>query len=1442
MIQLILNSMVALTLPYSLQNVDSLRSDFEEGGTDQHDSIKFVLRSVALYLIMLAAPATFGFSLPWMIYYIPAIVELTVEKRSLGFIDTLSCSYSFIPLSKLFPFPIFQEKINKIDKLFDSNIHKFIPSFLKKAALYIKTNFFLFSYLPLIALTLYATVMWQLTIPCIFLYFGHITTLLNYFGYLSNNYKENFLTNIYNSSQLFSVFQIQSMYDILPTLSISASSAQLFIAQLANQSKGIFNGVNNIVRLLTALVQILILPIITGIEMFSFHLVFGFMNIYDQLIQDFKALESNKPDKTCENKVSVEYIIFSLMTIRASFLTRLSPISKCINYLPSSISGLLKTLASYTTKFLSLIELVIWVLPIRLSSVIISPSLSFLRFLGEQTMIVLLGKKNLPTPISNIMQTINAQAIYFDEPNKLKDSRNQPLLFRLLKARNSITRPFNQLTNKCLPTFTQPMTKFLTSTLHFIERLTWILSIQTLSAMASLLYSIIYLTAKQVIKSLGRSKEKGTLKILASRLMKISENIKQNTTNNVIFKGLYITYALYKAVFYHACRTISSFTKRGRKYPTSIDLNKELDLTQFTVDVNTLAGTLYPDQYKGNEAAEDDSYSKIAFPKELLLEAINKFNKLLKNNADYRDQWQQYFDEDKGTRDKAEPDFDKPQKIIESIKAKLTNTTDMSTRTFKQNLTILLKRFSSTNQDNTKSSDEKERDFYYTFRKVLNESLWCIPRANNEITQVLKEQSNLDAKGLINNTLYQSRTNFYNKLVGVIDKQELANENVDERLSKMVFGMMAAYGSTAGLLQLEKFSVDFAKIEGLITHLQALQSQKFDKSFALKLNRTISTLQHYKPGTEITDSYAVKSLAAVSDKLKNTDYSEVIIHHPWKPGKALKQLEKYADEFVFNNKLIPFGPEQIDHLMILLDGYFYYNTASMIVAMTIQMDTDSDSDRHLHEIKQIIIGYELGIIKASYLKQTMLMKIFQQFTPYTGIGKKYQEATSTEDLISELRTIWPGNDEILNQLSNSVIGKADSELIQQKNEIKDLLKDQLKDNQTAFSDTDLELLATAYLCGPDYQDKFIQYQLLTSKWLNPNFKWEDSNSRWEDLNKNDDFNAVMTHLKNGTFGTADLSSNSTLGVDTDTNEHNSSILQNISTIQGQAKTYKIMPDNNSLKSNITSMINKLLHTEYSNDHIDEAIKALFARKAELEKITLTEDQKQAIIQKAKTDLVAQYNKLKNFYTKAQNLVPTLLLLNNGILMSAQNNKLFQKAKPTAKQKITSSIYTSLDIASMFVWQPLKATYHAHVALAKELLSMTLLHQTISLVMLIATVALPSLVSAHAGFFIASQMLATCMLFEAWNQAKQADTWPQRALNFFWHPKPFNFIREKTKSILSGKTPWYKTVINIACCALPTVKASSMAINTALNSSLRCSLPLLSIGYDSKSNTGKNIPN
>lgn len=1288
--------------------------------------------------------------------------------------------------------------------------------------------------------------MWQLTIPCIFLYFGHITTLLNYFGYLSNNYKENFLTNIYNSSQLFSVFRIQSMYDILPTLSISASSAQLFIAQLANQSKGIFNGVNNIVRLLIALVQILILPIITGIVMFSFHLVLGFMNIYDQLIQDFKALESNKPDKTCENKVSVEYIIFSLMTIRASFLTRLSPISKCINYLPSSISGLLKTLASYTTKFLSLIELVIWVLPIRLSSVIISPSLSFLRFLGEQTMIVLLGKKNLPTPISNIMQTINAQAIYFDEPNKLKDSRNQPLLFRLLKARNSITRPFNQLLNKYLPTFTQPMTKFLTSTLHFIERLTWILSIQTLSAMASLLYSIIYLTAKQVIKSLGLSKEKGTLKILASRLMKISENIKQNTTNNLIFKGLYITYVLYKVCFYHAYRTSSSFTKSGRKHPTSIELNKELDLTEFTVNVNSIAGTLYPDQYEDNEAAEDDSYSNQSFPEELMLGAIKKFNKLLKDNEGYKDKWQKYFNEDKGVRDKTEPNFDKPQKIIDSIKDKIISTTDMSTGMFKQNLTILLKRLSSNNQDNTKSSDEKERDFYYTFRKVLNESLWCIPRANNEITQVLKEQSNLDAKGLINNTLYQSRINFYNKLVGVIDKQELANKNVDERLSKMVFGMMAAYGSTAGLVQLEKFSVDCAKIEGLITHLQALQSQKFDKSFALKLNRTISTLQHYKPGTEITDSYTVKSFTAVSDKLKNTDYSEVIIHHPWKPGKVLKQLEKYlekyADEFIFNNKLIPFGPEQIDNLMILLDGYFYYSAASLIAGMTIQMDTDSDSDRHLHEIKQIIIGYELGIIKASYLKQTMLMKIFQQFTPYTGVGKTYQEATSTEDLISELRTIWPGNDEILNQLSDPVIGKADSELIQQKNEIKDLLKDQLKDNQTAFSDTDLELLATAYLCGPDYQDKFIQYQLLTSKWLNPNFKWEDSNSRWEDLNKNDDFNAVMTHLKNGTLGTADLSSNSTLGVDTDTNRDNSSILQNISTIQGQAEIYEIMPDNNSLKSNITSMISRLLNITYADSQIDTALLALSTRKTELEKITLIEDQKQAIIQKAKTDLVAQYNKLKNFYTKAQNLVPTLLLLNNGILMSTQNNKLFQKAKPTAKQKITSSIYTSLDIASMIVWQPLKATYHAHVALAKELLSMTLLHQTISLVMLIATVVLPSLVSAHAGFFIASQMLATCMLFEGWNQAKSAKTWPQRALNFFWHPKPFNFIREKTESILSGKTPWYKTVINIACCALPTVKASSMAINTALNSSLRCSLPLLSIGFDSESNTGKNIPN
>ena len=130
----------------------------------------------------IAAHGTFGFSIPWIIYYIPTIVELTAEKRSLGFIDTLSSAIIFMPLSKCVPFPSFQETINNIDRSFDSNIHKFIPSFLKKTALYIKTNFFLFSYLPLVALTLYATVMWQLTIPCMFLYFGPVGPFIGRFG------------------------------------------------------------------------------------------------------------------------------------------------------------------------------------------------------------------------------------------------------------------------------------------------------------------------------------------------------------------------------------------------------------------------------------------------------------------------------------------------------------------------------------------------------------------------------------------------------------------------------------------------------------------------------------------------------------------------------------------------------------------------------------------------------------------------------------------------------------------------------------------------------------------------------------------------------------------------------------------------------------------------------------------------------------------------------------------------------------------------------------------------------------------------------------------------------------------------------------------------------------------------------------------------------------
>ncbi|HJN37756.1 MAG TPA: hypothetical protein QF353_03160 [Gammaproteobacteria bacterium] len=767
------------------------------------------------------------------------------------------------------------------------------------------------------------------------------------------------------------------------------------------------------------------------------------------------------------------------------------------------------------------------------------------------------------------------------------------------------------------------------------------------------------------------------------------------------------TYGFYlfiKTLYTYVMSRVSTFTKSTNSFPTNLDVSTAIPHDILEIDVPNMSGKIINDGYENPEYQETSD-----FPKELLMTTIDRFKQLVDNNQEYKDGFYKHLKSDVKNRNKELIDLDDPnaaELFIQEIEQKIRATSETNTEVFKQKVAIVLRRVLGQYDNSNITEKKRERDFYIATRSILRELHWCIPRAHNGINTILRDQEGRSARGKIESALFLHRRTFFQQIT--------ANSLVRELLSSIL-----RQGYRQGYRGLSK-----------------LMEQPLYKELIPLIASYASTTGLVKISLEGIH---------ISDKIQTIikSYKIIVEDH--------QQLNSDQE-----NKFLSCAST-------LGDGVAFYSAASLIAMLVSSIATSEDNDIHYETLKDIALGQELGIMKASELQNTLNTQALQQLNIYSGLSFSYQEATPIENLKEVIRETWPESDDILKALNKTEQNKEErtlneEELIRDKNDIVDMLTEQLKLNNNKITPEEIEQLSIAYLCGTKHSADFIKY-ILEFICFYPK--------------------DIIKKLFN-----------KTLTVESQEIEQLLIPSQELNLMKNKVVNHKAIE-----KMNLRRLADKQRPLPLTQDEYSTICLNIGKLEAEAEK------NKKTAISNALNELYQDVDKLTKISITAQELVPTLALLSHQAIAPKENKVVFA-TKTTHWQSIKEKAGIIPAFVEALIITPIWFVVKEHINLVKEILSMPILHKAACLLSMMMSCFL-ILNPISDSIFLISQLMLAGLLFESWNQSQQANTWHGKLLNFFWHPTPLSFMQNKYQSIKTGKTPWYTSLSNLALAALPT---------------------------------------
>ena len=818
----------------------------------------------------------------------------------------------------------------------------------------------------------------------------------------------------------------------------------------------------------------------------------------------------------------------------------------------------------------------------------------------------------------------------------------------------------------------------------------------------------------------------------SSNLRKIINNIKLKGCRNIFVKHILILYVLFRGFAHYCYKSYRSLKSAPNKHPVT-----SFDRVHELADLDQYC--IDTQHISGLIFDNGDTLltkrqqqSSTKFPRELLIEALNNFKDILENEEKYKEQFDVYWESEVGAREKKYIDF---YKLPGEIEEKLTNTNALDTQLFINNLEHLLRKL---NKRMESPNEQQIKCFYYDFSNLLVGGLiWCIPKACNKTLDILRGLSPLSAKALINEEVFQHRQHYFNKITncnGLVDKNIKELDAFLQKFNWLPHDAPLLYNN------MKLFVIGYLDEHNIVDY-------KDDPSM-----------------NKASDQY-------VFDRLLN-QHSRIM-----------------------DNKSISVDQALLDDMFTIFNLYNYYLACNNALVTTLTMRT-LDSDYHENQITNIAIGFELGIIKDTYLQQWVNVDVLKHNQSYTGLSLSYQMTTPAKHLVDELRNnIWRGSSEILEAMAHDRAGH----LWKSQEEIVRILEKQLgKCTREYIHDSDIQHYAIAYLCGPKHEFDFIIEMLKVG--MGYKGLIEEVNTS-EDLEKQ-----CKTSIDS-----ADLEKYTSI------NRRIQEIESSIDALSGQIDVNK-------------DRLKKVRWTKEESAKINQRLEQLTKTLSEkkVEKACIKRDCPQLesySLDIKKLSLAEDVKRFKGIHSIAQDLVPALLLLNNGILRPKNDDNPLFKSKRSLKETV-SSVFYHIKIAIFIpLYTVTRSIVVEHKNLVIEVISIPLVQRFISFSFLLISVALPVLLAHSAGQYIVSQMFAFAMMHESWNQSGQGKNLLQRLFFFFWHPKPFQFLASKIKTVWKGEEDWRTTIFNLACCSLPPLRASSLVVNQLCSSGVRSIVPL-----------------
>ncbi|HJN37700.1 MAG TPA: hypothetical protein QF353_02880 [Gammaproteobacteria bacterium] len=298
------------------------------------------------------------------IIWVPIIIELLSTNRTMNFVDTVSTGVFLIPTSSFLGFYSINRWVNSFfDHVFPTAIDKSSDIALENLSIvqrlgkiiyqtrqfvfdYLKTYFFMTLYVLLIVMSIYVSYFKSFSFSLICLIIGHSIMGLNYFGLISNSYKENVLFNALMWVQVLSILKSKTWLRFSMTLFISLNELQVVFLRVNKSLRSIYRVVGNYVRWLISL----------------FYLVF-YLSIYS--LSYVISTLCSKYAKVLSGDISAEIewtegLLVEVVLLRLDCMNFLSP------YYSKNCPEIIQKGLSYVFLLIRYLEVVTWVFALNI--------------------------------------------------------------------------------------------------------------------------------------------------------------------------------------------------------------------------------------------------------------------------------------------------------------------------------------------------------------------------------------------------------------------------------------------------------------------------------------------------------------------------------------------------------------------------------------------------------------------------------------------------------------------------------------------------------------------------------------------------------------------------------------------------------------------------------------------------------------------------------------------------------------------------------------------------------------------------------------------------------------------------------------------------------------------------------------------------------------------